>query len=244
MLASMAGYDPRDPTTSVLPVPDYAAALTGQVKGLRIGLLRAFFLEGAGPAPRAAVEAAAKALEGQGATIEAVDLTMVGRAPAAAHAVLAPEAYAYHEEWLKTRAAEYGADVRERLRVGAFVTGAEYLKGQRLRSLLKNEVDAALAKLDVLLAPTTAIEATPVGQNEVRIGSETFPVRASLIRFTRPFNLTGHPAASVPCGFTADGLPMGLQIIGRPFDEATVLRVADAYQRLTDWHTRRPAMAV
>jgi len=68
-------------------------------------------------------------------------------------------------------------------------------------------------------------------------------VRASLIRFTRPFNLTGHPAASVPCGFTAEGLPMGLQIIGRPFDEATVLRVADAYQRLTDWHTRRPAMA-
>jgi aspartyl-tRNA(Asn)/glutamyl-tRNA(Gln) amidotransferase subunit A len=243
MLAPMAGYDPRDPTTSVLPVPDYAAALTGQVKGLRIGLLRAFFLEGAGPAQRAAVEAAAKALEGQGATVEAVDLSMIGRAAAASHAVLAPEAYAYHEEWLKTRAAEYGADVRERLRVGAFVTAAEYLKGQRLRSLLKNEVDAALAKLDVLLAPTTAIEATPVGQNEVRIGSETFPVRASLIRFTRPFNLTGHPAASVPCGFTADGLPMGLQIIGRPFDEATVLRVADAYQRLTDWHTHRPVMA-
>lgn len=243
MLAPMAGYDPRDPTTSVLPVPDYAAALTGQVKGLRIGLLRSFFLEGAGPAQRAAVEAAAKALEGQGASVEPVDLTKVSLAAAASHAVLAPEAYAYHEEWLKTRAAEYGADVRERLRVGAFVTGAEYLKGQRLRTTLRNEVDAALAKLDVLLAPSTAIEATAVGQNEVRIGSETFPVRASLIRFTRPFNLTGHPAASVPCGFTADGLPMGLQIIGRPFDEATVLRVADAYQRLTDWHTRRPAMA-
>jgi aspartyl-tRNA(Asn)/glutamyl-tRNA(Gln) amidotransferase subunit A len=244
MLAPMAGYDPRDPTTSVLPVPDYAAALTGQVTGLRIGLLRAFFLEGAGPAQRAAVETAAKALEGQGATVEFVDLNKVSIAPAASHAVLAPEAYAYHEEWLKTRADEYGADVRERLRVGAFVTGAEYLKGQRLRVLLKNEVDAALARLDVLLAPSTAIEATPVGQNEARIGSETFPVRPSLIRFTRPFNLTGHPAASVPCGFTAEGLPMGLQIIGRPFDEATVLRVADAYQRLTDWHTRRPAMAV
>jgi len=244
MLAPMAGYDPRDPTTSVLPVPDYGAALTGQVKGLRIGLLRSFFLDGAGPAQRTAVEAAAKALEGQGATLEAVNLTTVGLAAPASHAVLAPEAYAYHEEWLKTRAAEYGADVRERLRVGAFVTGAEYVKGQRLRGLLKAEVDAALARLDVLLAPSTAIEATAVGQNEVRIGNETFAVRASLIRFTRPFNLTGHPAASVPCGFTAEGLPIGLQIIGRPFDEATVLRVADAYQRLTDWHTRRPAMAV
>jgi aspartyl-tRNA(Asn)/glutamyl-tRNA(Gln) amidotransferase subunit A len=175
--------------------------------------------------------------------MEDVELKTVNLAPAASHAVLAPEAYAYHEEWLKTRASEYGADVRERLRVGAFVTGAEYLKGQRLRTLLKNEVDAALAKLDVLLAPTTPIEATAVGQNEVRIGDQSLPVRGSLIRFTRPFNLTGHPAASVPCGFTAEGLPIGLQIIGRPFDEATVLRVADAYQRLTDWHTRRPTVA-
>ena len=243
MLAPMAGYDPRDPTTSVLPVPDYAAALTGQVKGLRIGLLRSFFLEGAGPAARAAVEAAAKALEGQGATVEFVDLTKVTLGPAASHAVLAPEAYAYHEEWLKTRAAEYGADVRERLRLGAFVTAAEYLKGQRLRVLLRDEVDAALARLDVLLAPSVAIEAPPVGETEVRIGSETVPLRGTLIRFTRPFNLTGHPAASVPCGFTAEGLPLGLQIVGRPFDEATVLRVADAYQRITDWHTRRPPLA-
>jgi aspartyl-tRNA(Asn)/glutamyl-tRNA(Gln) amidotransferase subunit A len=239
MLAPLAGYDPRDPTTSVLPVPDYAAALTGQVKGLRIGLLRSFFLESAGAPQRAAVEAAAKLLEGQGASVESVDLKKVDLGPAVSHAVLAPEAYAYHEEWLKTRAAEYGPDVRERLRLGAFVTGAEYLKGQRLRALLRDEVDQVFAKLDVLLAPTTPVEATAVGQSEVRIGDGTFPVRPSLIRYTRPFNLTGHPAASVPCGFTTDGLPIGLQIVGRPFDEATVLRVADAYQRLTDWHTRR-----
>jgi aspartyl-tRNA(Asn)/glutamyl-tRNA(Gln) amidotransferase subunit A len=243
MLGPMAGYDPRDPTTSVLPVPDYGAALTGQVKGLRVGLLRAFFLEGAGVAQRAAVEAAAKLFEGQGAHVEAVDLAKVDLAPAVSHAVLAPEAYAYHEEWLKTRAAEYGADVRERLRLGAFVTAAEYLKGQRLRALLRDEVDRAFAKLDVFLAPTTPVEATAVGQNEVRIGTGDVPVRPSLIRFTRFFNLTGHPAASVPCGFTPEGLPIGLQIIGRPFDEATVLRVADAYQRVTDWHTRRPPMA-
>ena len=243
MLGAMSGYDSRDPTTSVLPVPDYMAALTGQVKGLRVGLLRSFFLEGAAPAQRAAVEAAAKTLEGLGATLSEVDIKTVSVAPGASHAVLAPEAYAYHEEWLKTRAADYGEDVRQRLRVGAFVTGAEYLKGQRLRVLLRDEVDAALAKLDVLLAPTTPIEAQPVGQNDVRIGGESFPVRASLIRFTRPFNLSGHPAASIPCGFTEGGLPMGLHIIGRPFDEATVLRVADAYQRVTDWHTRRAPLA-
>jgi len=239
MLAPMAGYDPRDPTTSVLPVPDYGAALTGQIKGLRVGLLRSFFLESAGAAQRAAVEAAAKLLESQGATVEPVDLKKVDLAPAVSHAVLAPEAYAYHEEWLKTRATEYGPDVRERLRLGAFVTGAEYLKGQRLRALFRDEVDQVFARLDVLLAPTTPTAATAVGQSEVRIGDGSFPVRPSLIRYTRPFNLTGHPAASVPCGFTTDGLPIGLQIVGRPFDEATVLRVADAYQRLTDWHTRR-----
>src|SRR5262249_16802934 len=182
MLAPMAGYDPRDPTTSVLPVPDYAAALTGELKGLRVGMLRSFFLEGAAPAQRAAGEAAAKVLAAEGSSGEAVGLKSIGLAPGASHAVLAAEAYAFHEEWLKTRASDYGADVLERLRVGAFITGAEYVKGQRLRALLKNEVDAALAKLDVLLAPTTPIEATAVGQNEVRIGGETLPVRASLIR--------------------------------------------------------------
>ncbi len=242
MLGAMAGYDPRDPTTSVLPVPDYTAALTGQITGLRVGLLRTFFLESAAPAQRAAVEAAARALEGLGVTVEDVNLAKVTLGPAASHAIFGAEAYAYHEQWIKTRAADYGADVRERLRVGAFVTGAEYVKGQRLRTVLRNEVDAALATLDVLLAPTTPIEAPAVGQSEARIGTETVPVRPSLIRFTRPFNLSGHPAASVPCGFTPEGLPMGLQIIGRPFDEATVLRVADAYQRVTDWHTRRPPL--
>src|SRR5499426_2601158 len=179
MLAPMAGYDPRDPTTSVLPVPDYAAALTGNLKGLRVGVLRAGFLDDTAPALATVVEAAAKLLEGQGATVEPVELKKVDLAPAVSHAVLAPEAYAYHEEWLKTRAAEYGPDVRERLRLGAFVTGAEYLKGQRLRALLRDEVDQTFSKLDVLLAPTTPTAATAVGQNEVKIGDGSFPVRPS-----------------------------------------------------------------
>src|SRR5262249_17070078 len=110
---------------------------------------------------------------------------------------------------------------------------------QRLRALLRDEVVQVFAKLDVLLAPTTPVEATAVGQSEVRIGDGTFPVRPSLIRYTRPFNLTGHPAAAVPCGFATDGAPLRLQLAGRPVDEATVLRAGDAYQRLTDWHTRR-----
>jgi aspartyl-tRNA(Asn)/glutamyl-tRNA(Gln) amidotransferase subunit A len=243
MLGAMAGYDPRDPTTSVLPVPDYLAALRGEVKGLRIGLLRGFFAESIAPAVRDAVAGAARALEGLGASLHEVTLDTVRLAPGASHMVLAPEAYAYHEEWLRTRPQDYGEDVRERLRVGAFVSAAEYLRGQRVRTLIRSEVDGALAGLDVLLCPTTAIAATPVEAREVVLDGQSQPIRPSLLRFTRVFNLSGHPAASIPGGFTPEGLPVGLQIVGRPFDEATVLRVADAYQRVTDWHTRRPSLA-
>jgi aspartyl-tRNA(Asn)/glutamyl-tRNA(Gln) amidotransferase subunit A len=239
MLGAMAGYDPRDPSTSVLPVPDFAAALTGQVKGLRIGLLRRSFLESAGAPQRQAVEQAVKALETLGASVQEVTLEQMRYAAGAAAAVISAESYAYHEPWIKTRAAEYGPDVRERLLVGAFVSGSEYLKGQRVRRLIRDEMDRTLAGVDVLIAPTLPIAATPVDARAVDIDGQTHPVRPSLVRYTRPFNVSGHPAASVPCGFTAEGLPIGMQVIGRPFDEATVLRVADAYQRVTDWHARR-----
>jgi aspartyl-tRNA(Asn)/glutamyl-tRNA(Gln) amidotransferase subunit A len=242
MLGAIAGYDPRDPSTSALPVPDYAAALTGQVKGLRIGLLRQFFLETAGAPERHAVEAAVETLEGLGASVQDVRLEQMRYAAGVAAAVISVESYAYHEAWLKTRGAEYGPDVRERLLVGAFVSGADYLKGQRVRRLLRDEVDQALGGVDVLIAPTVPIAATEVGVREVDVNGRREAVRPSLIRYTRPFNASGHPAASVPCGFTADGLPIAMQVIGRSFDEATVLRVADAYQRVTDWHTRRPRL--
>ncbi len=199
-------------------------------------------MDSAAAGPRQAVEQAVKTLEGLGAMVQEATLGTVRFAAAAATAVVAAEACAYHEPWIKTRSQEYGADVRERLRAGAFVSGSDYVNGQRVRALIRDDVGAALARLDVLVAPTTPIPATPVGVDTVEINGEKQPLRQSLIRLTRPFNLTGHPAASVPCGFSAEGLPIGLQIIGRPFDEVTVLRVADAYQRATDWHTRRPPL--
>jgi aspartyl-tRNA(Asn)/glutamyl-tRNA(Gln) amidotransferase subunit A len=243
MLSSMAGYDPRDPTSSVLPVPDYWAALTGQVKGLRIGLLRAFFLESADGPIREAVEQAVKALEGLGARIEEVALSAAEHAAGASFAVLGAEALAYHEAWMKSRPDDYAPDVRDRLRVAAFISATQYLKGQQARALMRQEVDAALAKVDVLIAPATPIVAAEVAQREMVVGGEKRDIRATLTRLTRTFNLTGHPACAVPCGFTTDGLPIGMQIAGRPFDEATVLRVADAYQRATDWHARRPPLS-
>jgi aspartyl-tRNA(Asn)/glutamyl-tRNA(Gln) amidotransferase subunit A len=243
MLAAIAGYDPADPTSSVLPVPDYGAALTGDVKGLRVGLLRAHFTDAAAPEVRTALEAAAKQLEQAGAVLDEVDLTQVTHVAAAAAAIVASEALAYHAPWMRSRSQDYQPDVRERLRLGAFVTGAQYVRSQQIRALLTREVDEALARRDVLLAPATPLAAPVLGERETTLGDGPSDVRAALLRCARPFNFSGHPACAAPCGFTAGGLPIGLQIVGRPFDEATVLRVVDAYQRITDWHTRRPAAA-
>ncbi|MEK7387887.1 MAG: amidase [candidate division NC10 bacterium] len=243
MLGAMAGYDAADPTTSVLPVPDYAAALTGGVKGLRVGLLRAHFNDVAAPEVRAAVDAAAKQLEQAGAVVDEVNLAEVVHVAAASFAIVATEALAYHAEWMRTRSADYQPDVRDRLKMGALVSGVQYVRAQQVRQLVRREVDAALARRDVLLAPATPIPAPVLGEKATQLGDGTSDVRSALIRFTRPFNLSGHPACSVPCGFTAAGLPIGMQLVGRPFDEATVLRAGDAYQRLTDWHARRPVLA-
>jgi aspartyl-tRNA(Asn)/glutamyl-tRNA(Gln) amidotransferase subunit A len=240
MLGAIAGYDPADPTTSVLPVPDYGAALTGDVKGLRVGLLRAHFTDVAAPEVRTAVEAAAKQFERAGAVVDEVNLTQVAHAGTASAAIVASEALAYHAAWMRSRPQDYQPDVRERLRIGAFVSGAHYVRAQQVRALVAREIDEALARRDVLLAPATPLAAPVLGERETTLGDGPSDVRAALLRCTRPFNFSGHPACAAPCGFTAAGLPIGLQLVGRPFDEATVLRIVDAYQRITDWHTRRP----
>jgi aspartyl-tRNA(Asn)/glutamyl-tRNA(Gln) amidotransferase subunit A len=243
MLGAIAGYDPADRTTSVLPVPDYAAALTGDVKGLRVGLLRAHFTDVATPEVKEAIAAAAKRLEGAGAVVDEVNLTQIAHVATGSAAIVASEALAYHAAWMRTRPQDYQPDVRERLRLGAFVTGAHYVRSQQVRALLAREVDDVLARRDVLLAPATPLVAPVLGERETTLGDGPSDVRAALLRCARPFNFSGHPACAAPCGLTAGGLPIGMQVVGRPFDEATVLRVVDAYQRISDWHTRRPAAA-
>ena len=241
MLGAMAGYDPTDASSSVLPVPDYLAALTGDVRGVRVGLLRGF-VDAATPVVRAAVEAAAATLAGAGAVIDDVTLARADLVPAASLAVVGAEALAYHAGLLRTRAADYDPDIARRLRVSAFIGGAHYVRGQQTRALVRDEIDAALARRDVLLAPSTPIVAPAVDERQATLGDGPADVRTALLRFTRPFNFSGHPACAVPCGFTEGGLPIGMQLIGRPFDEATLLRAADAFQRLTDFHTRRPVV--
>jgi len=243
MLGAIAGYDPADPTTSVLPVPDYGAALTGDVRGLRVGLLRAHFTDVAAADVRAAVEAAAKRLEQAGAVVDEVNLTQVTHVATASAAIVASEALAYHAPWMRSRPQDYQPDVRERLRVGAFVNGAHYVRSQQIRAFLTREIDEVLARRDVPPGAGDAARGTRVGRARDDARRRPFGCARGVLRCTRPFNFSGHPACAAPCGFTAGGLPIGLQVVGRPFDEATVLRVVDAYQRLTDWHTRRPAAA-
>jgi len=242
MLRAMAGYDAADASTSVLPVPDFGASLTGDIKGLRVGLLRSFFLDGATPEVRATVETAARVLASAGAVVDEVNLESMPHVGGASLAIVGSEALAYHAERLRTRAGDFDPDVARRLRAGAYITGVNYVRGQQVRALVRDEVDRALARRDVLLAPSTPIPAPPIDARQVELGDGPSDVRTALVRFNRPFNLSGHPSCSVPGGFTAAGLPVGMQFVGRPFDEATVLRAADAWQRLSDFHTRHPVL--
>ena len=174
MLRAIAGYDAADASTSVLPVPDYGAALTGDLKGLRVGLLRGFFLEGAAPEVRAAVETAARVLAAAGAVVDDVSLDQMQHVAGASLAIVGSEALAYHAERLRTRAGEFDPDVARRLRAGAYVTGVHYVRAQQARALVRDEVDRALARRDVLLAPSTPVAAPPVDARQ--IGARRRPV--------------------------------------------------------------------
>ncbi|HWP28714.1 MAG TPA: amidase [Chloroflexota bacterium] len=244
VLQAIAGHDPRDPASSPAPVPDYLAPLEAGVTGLRLALPRDFFFDHVDPAVEAAVRAAAGVLERQGATLEEVPFPQAAPAATAGATILFTEAAAYHEPWLRTRPQDYGPLVLARLRVGATLLATDYVKAQRARSRLVAQALALFERFDALLTPTVPIAAPRQDESVVRWPDGTEEdIRGATLRYTRPFNLLGFPALSVPCGFTPDGLPIGLQIVGRPFAEATVLRVARAYEAATTWSERRPALA-
>jgi aspartyl-tRNA(Asn)/glutamyl-tRNA(Gln) amidotransferase subunit A len=243
LLQVLAGHDPADPSTAAVPVPDYRRALEGEIRSLRLGLPKDLFFERLDPEVRAAVLAAARSLEGLGASVEEVPLPRITHAGPASFAIIAAEATAYHEPYLKIRAAEYGADVRARRTTGQFVLATQYLKAQRARQVIRAEVDATLRQVHALLFPTTPIPAPPLEARGVTVDGLTEDVRGWLIRCTRPINVTGHPALSVPCGFTSGGLPIGLQLVGRYFDEATLLRIGHAFEAVSPTRDRRPPLA-
>ncbi|GGG43943.1 glutamyl-tRNA(Gln) amidotransferase subunit A [Caldovatus sediminis] len=238
LLQAIAGHDPEDPSSANRPAPDLLSRLDDGVKGLRIGVVRHFHEEdlAASPAVRDAVARAAETLRGLGAGIEEVRLPSLHDFNAAGWLILAAEAYAVHEEWLRTRFHDYGEYLRERLALAALITGADYVQAQRRRRELCAAVAAAMARCDLLLTAAQPGEARPIGQMGKWASFEA-------PNLTIPFNLTGQPAMVVCAGFGEGGMPVGVQLAGRPFEDATVLRAAHAFERATAWRQRRPALA-
>ena len=235
-LQAIAGHDPKDPYTWDAPVPDYRSALTGDIKGMRIGLMKELTHgDGVDPDVKEAVVQAAAHLEELGASVEEVSI------PLSAHAhvlqtSMGPEASLDHHEWIKTRLDEYGHKNRIGMLMGAVMPAQAYYKAQKLRSMLRDQVLEALGSYDVLVSPTMAEPARLIRDDPIITRKE--PTLAHLL--TQTFALSSTPAISVPCGFTSGGLPIGLQIGGRPGDDAVVLRVGHAYEQTTRWHTIRP----
>jgi aspartyl-tRNA(Asn)/glutamyl-tRNA(Gln) amidotransferase subunit A len=240
MLQVLAGHDRYDPTTRTTVVPDYSAALTRDIEGARLGIPQGFYFDQLDAEVRDCVRTAIQTLERAGAQVEEVSLPLSKYAAAAGRIISLTEPAEIHEQFLKTRPTDYSPDVRAGFLLGQLILGKHYLKAQRLRSLIRQEMAAALRRVDALVTPTVPIPAPRIGQTTVNINQETVDITWAVSRLTRPANLTGFPAISVPCGFTQGGLPIGLQLIGRPFAEATVLQLAYAYEQETTWHQRRP----
>jgi aspartyl-tRNA(Asn)/glutamyl-tRNA(Gln) amidotransferase subunit A len=260
VLQALAGHDPRDSTSVDLPVPDYAAALTGDVKGLRLGVPHEYFVAGMEPGAEAAVRAAIGVMQGLGAEIVEVSLPSTDHGLATYYIITPAEASAnlarydgvryglsvgdddLLANYVRTRGSGFGPEVKRRIILGTYALSAGYydayyVKAQQVRTLIKREFDAVLADVDALIAPTSPSVA-------FKIGAKTDDPLLMYLNdaCTLPVNIAGLPGVSVPCGLS-DGLPVGLQVIGRAFDEATVLRVADAYERAAGFSSLRPPTA-
>jgi aspartyl-tRNA(Asn)/glutamyl-tRNA(Gln) amidotransferase subunit A len=237
LLQAMAGHDPADPGSADVPIPDYCAALQGDVKGLRLGVVRHFYERdnAASAATREAIEAAERTLERLGCTVQEVTLSPLADWVACGMVIMLCEAYAIHEANLLRRFTDYGEMFRDRMALAGLISGADYVQALRRRRELVDELDRAMAGLDLILTASAPTEAPPIDA----VGKFATFERPLL---TMPFNVTGSPAMSICCGFTDGGLPLSLQLVGKRFDDATVLRLAHAYEQATPWRQRRPAL--
>lgn len=241
MLNVLAGYDPADPACQSQPTPDYTEALRKPVKGLRLGVCRNHFFERNQEDVERAVEQAIDDLAARGATVREFRLPLLDYGLGAIFAIELASSTAYHDASLRAgRTPHFQPDVRSLVEIGRFVTAPDYLKAEQYRTVLMEELRKVFESVDVVLGPTTPITAWKIGEWTVDVGGKQESVLAASWRFTYPYNLTGLPAISVPCGFDRDRLPIGLQIAGRPFDEPTVLRVAHAYECAHEWKDQFP----
>jgi aspartyl-tRNA(Asn)/glutamyl-tRNA(Gln) amidotransferase subunit A len=244
LFGAMAGHDPADPATSERPCGDYDATLRDGVHGLRIGVVPGYFFHHLQAPVRDAVQAALARFEALGAQIVEVEIENIHGNISAQLTIESAEPSTYHQRWLRERPQDYGDDVRTLLEVGELLLATHYLQAQRYRALLRNEFMDAFRRVDAFVCPTLPFTATKLGATTVVIenGVEE-DMLSAIMQFTGVASLTGLPALNVPCGFDPDGLPIGMQLIGRPFDEATLFRMGHAYQGATDFHSRAPLLA-
>jgi aspartyl-tRNA(Asn)/glutamyl-tRNA(Gln) amidotransferase subunit A len=232
MLGVIAGFDASDPTCVDRPVPDFTAGLDGRLDGLRVGLEQAnHFPEGSDPALAGCLEAAAETLASLGADVVEVTLPHYNEVVTAVVVTMASEALAYHRNDVGARGQDYFAGTREILALGALPTGADYVQAQRVRRLAQARLAELFADVDVIASPTCAI-----GSPRYDLLSEHGVMAVFRQILTAYWDGVGNPVLVVPMGFTEGGLPLSLQLAGRPFEEATLVRTGDAYQSVTDWH--------
>jgi len=240
LLGLMAGPDPEDPTASTAPVGDYMAATSASLKGLKIGVPTSFYVDDLDADVAKALDDTIAVLKREGADIVKVELPDQGQLTAACQIVLAVEAAAYHKRWLIERPQDYGPQVLMRLQNGLAIPGVLYLEAMRWRGPALAAHVAATSNVDAVLAPVAPVAAPTIAESDVGNSPNAEAVIQRLTRFTRPINYLGLPSLSIPCGFNGKGLPIGMQLIGRSFDEATLLTIGAAFQRATDFHERVP----
>jgi aspartyl-tRNA(Asn)/glutamyl-tRNA(Gln) amidotransferase subunit A len=243
MFNAIAGHDPRDAGTANVPVVDYTSDLGRGVQGLRVGIIPDYFFHHLQAPVHDAVRSALDTLTGLGATLIEVTAEHIHGNISAQLTVESCEPSAYHQRWLRERPEDYGEDVRLLLELGELHLATHYIQAQRYRSVLRAEFMDAFKSVDVFICPTLPFTATRIGETLVEIESGLEEdMLAAIMQFTGVPSLTGLPSLNVPCGFDPDGLPIGMQVIGRPFDESTLFRVGAAFQGATDFHQRSPGL--
>ena len=243
LVGLMAGADPLDLTASTLPVPDYMAATKGSIKGLRIGVPTAFYVDDLDAEVARVLDETIATLKNEGAEIVSVELPDQRQLTAACQLVLATEAAAFHKRWMIERPQDYGAQVLMRLQNGLSIPGVSYLEAMRWRGPALAAYLAAVTGTDAVIAPVAPMPAATIAESDVGNSLDAEAVIQRITKFTRPVNYLGLPSLSIPSGFTKSGQPIGLQLIGRSIDEAMLLRIGAAFQRATDYHQRVPTPA-
>ena len=238
MLQALAGHDKRDPASAARPVPDYAVALGSGIKGMKIGIIHHFHEVDykVSDGVRAGIDAAIATFRGLEAEIREVQLSPLQDWHACGSLISMVERAAAYEEWARTRLGDFGERVQRRLQMAALVSGVDYVQAVRRRRELRAELQAAMAGLDVVLTASQTAEAPKIDAVPLW---DTFAAPS----FTMPFNVAGYPAMTICAGFGAGGLPVAIQLVGKPFQEATVLRIADAFEKATPFRNTRPALA-